>query len=197
MKKLKNMTLGYTIIELLAVVSILVVISGVIAGILYSTLRGTSRVRITTEVAQNGDYALSVIKKIVADSRNITAINGTQISDCTPNPNSPSTENVPTPTPSGLKPSITFRRIDGTSTVLSCPAENEIATIAQDGVSLINTENVKVENCVFSCSQLVEDPYSVPVVGISFRVTDLNTGLFETRSFSDFNISTSLRTYSP
>jgi prepilin-type N-terminal cleavage/methylation domain-containing protein len=195
---------GYTLIELLAVVSILTIISGVMAGILYSTLRGTSKVRITTEVAQNGDYALTIIKGIIADSRDITQVDDADISDCTNTPRSPT--NPPTSTcQEGDHCSITLRRIDGGSSKISCqsvdadpgPGVNNVFTIASNGASLINNNTVKVDSCVFSCSQLVDDPYSVPVVNISFTVSDLQTGLFETRSSSDFDLSTSLRTYSP
>jgi len=180
-----NRQSGYTIIEMLAVVSILVVITGIITSILYSTLRQSSKVKITTDVAQNGQYATSVLRSIITDSRDITQIDGSAISDCTANP-------------SGVS-SITLKRLDGGSTVIACTGN----TIASNSASLINNQvpannqPLKVQSCTFACSQLVNDPYSVPRVDISFSVSDLNTGQFETKSSATFSVSTSLRVYSP
>lgn len=171
---------GYTIVELLAVVFILVIISGMISGILYSTLRGSNKTRITTEVTQNGNYAMSVISNIIVDSRSVTNVGGTDISDCTASP-------------SGT--SISLKRLNGTITNLSC-ANN---TISSDSASLINTNQVQIENnsCFFYCSQTTNDPYAIPIVGVTFKVKDKATGLFESQSNATFDTSVSIRNYSP
>lgn len=179
-KSFFRQSLGYTIIELLTVVSILVIISGIISGILYSTLRGSSKTRITTEVTQNGSYAVSVISNIIIDSTSVTQIGGIDISDCTASP-------------SGT--SISLRRLDGATTTLSC-ANN---TISSDSASLINTNNVQIEDnsCFFYCKQVSNDPYSIPIVGVTFKVRDKATGLFESQSSATFDTSISIRNYSP
>lgn len=177
--------------------SILVIVSGIISGIIYSTLRGSSKTKISTEVTQNGGYATTIIAGIISDSRNVAQINGSDLDDCTSVP-PPSTDNI-TPTPLVNRPSITLRRIDGSKTILSCGYVNNVYTITSNGVSLLNTNNVKadVNTCLFSCTQVVSDPYSIPVVNVSFNVHQVSAGLFENQSSASFSTSTSLRVYSP
>jgi prepilin-type N-terminal cleavage/methylation domain-containing protein len=189
---------GYTLAELLAVVSIFVVISGVVAGIIFSTLRGSAKTKITTEVAQNGQYAVAQLNEIISDSRNVIAINGTTFDDCTQLPANTSntyptaTSSPPTPTP--VKPSVTLKRLDGGITILSC-ANN---TIASNGASLINNNVLRATSCTFSCAQVASDPYSIPIVRVSFSLSQLSaTTLFENRATSSFNTAKSLRVYSP
>jgi len=177
---------GYTLAELLAVISILVVISVAVSSIIFSTLRGSSKTRITTEVSQNGEYALSIISAIIADSRNITQVNGSDIDDCT----------TPNPTPAG-NPSITLKRMDGRTTRISCQTISGVYTVASNGASLLNVRTVKAASCSFSCTQVVQDPYSIPIVNVSFNVSEVGVGQFESKSSANFNGSSSLRVYSP
>lgn len=169
---------GYTLIELLSVISILVIISGIVSAILFSTLRGTDKTRITTEVSQNGSYAISVISNAIIDSGSVTQINEIDVEDCTASP-------------SGTQ--ITLRRLNGMATSFSCSNNN----ILQDNVELVNSSTVKVVNCSFYCNQKSDDPYSIPSVGISFRVEQKTGGFAEQQSSSPFNTSVSMRTYQP
>lgn len=175
---------GYTIIELLTVAGILVVISGLIAGILYSTLRGSNKTKVSTSVAQNGTYALSVISDAIVSAYSVTAINGNPIADCTASP-------------SGTI--IALKKSDGSTISFSC-ANN---TIASGSASLLDSSQVKIDttniaNCYFYCYQPNSDPYSTPIVGFGFTVTDKNTStLLENKSSSTFNTSVSLRNYRP
>ncbi len=178
--KLKDRKLkyGYTIIELLAVVSILVIISGIISGILYSTLRGTGKTRINTEISQNGAYALSVFTNSVVDSGSVTQINDVDIDDCTASP-------------SGT--SITLKRLDGSATNFAC-SDN---TISKDGVSVVNNNIVSITNCSFTCRQKSDDPYSIPSVDISFTISQKSGNFVELTGTSTFNTSVSMRNYAP
>ena len=187
----KSRSLGYTLIELLAVISILVVISGIITGILYSTLRGSKKTSATIEMAQNGAYALSIISNSVIDSEDVLKVKtsvGTEVTDCTKSPSGPE---------------ISLRRFDGATTTFKCELLNGVFTVSSNSgalnVSLINTQELKVDSdyCSFSCTQKVGDPYSIPIVGISFKITDKNTGLLESAVSSTFETSVSLRNYSP
>ncbi|OGH17037.1 MAG: hypothetical protein A3C30_02180 [Candidatus Levybacteria bacterium RIFCSPHIGHO2_02_FULL_40_18] len=171
---------GYTIIELLAVISILVIVAGIISGIIYSTLRGSSKTKITTEVTQNGSYAISVLTNLISSSTSVTKIGGVDIQDCTANPNGAS---------------ISLVDIDGDEKIISCSGNN----ILSGSASLINTSQVQIKtnSCKFTCSQKAADPYAVPIVSVEFIVEDKSTGLFETKSSSLFKTSVSMRNYSP
>ena len=176
---------GYTLIELLAVTAILVALSVVVSNIIVTTLRGSTKTKVTTNVAQNGEYAQSVISSIISDSRNIVAVDGSDIDDCA------------SPTPPSSTSSIRFKRIDGGTTEISCEQINGTDTIASNGAALVNTSSVIVSACSFSCSQVVFDPYSIPIVNISFTIADKNTGSNEFKSTATYNASSSLRVYSP
>lgn len=174
---------GYTLIELLTVMSILTILFSIIGGILYSSLRGSSKAKITTSVAQNGNYALSIISNIIISSSSVAKVGGVTVADCTASPSGQT---------------ITLNRSDGGVSVLSCAND----TIASNSASLIDTTSVKVDstsisNCYFYCNQIAGDPYAVPIVGFGFTLQEKNVTLFENRSKSKFESSTSLRNYSP
>lgn len=194
---------GFTLAELLAVLTMFVIISGIVSAIIFSTLRGTSKTKITTEISQNGGYAASVISQIIADSRNVLQINGNDLEDCTTSPTSSTL--IPTPI-SGQTvgpPSITLKRVDGGKTVLACgkvnPSDpNDPVIISSNGASLVDSNVVSASSCVFTCTQLVSDPYSIPVVSVSFGLSQKNAqALYEKQGSANFNTSTSLRVYSP
>lgn len=176
----RGATKGYTIIELLAVISILVILSGIISGILYSTLRGSNKTRINSEVTQNGNYAISVLTNIISSSRSVTKISGVNIQDCTASP-------------SGT--SISLTNIDGDEYAIACNGNN----ISSGSASLINTNQVQVrpDSCHFYCNQKAADPYAIPIIGVEFIIEDKSAQLFENKSYSLFKTSVSMRNYSP
>ncbi|OIP57349.1 MAG: hypothetical protein AUK12_04025 [Candidatus Levybacteria bacterium CG2_30_37_29] len=180
---------GYTLIELVTVMGILVVISNIIIGIVYTTLRGSNKTRITTTVAQNGNYALSVISNTITTSESVIKINDTDISDCTTSPSGQT---------------IDLIRYDGGVTTLSClnsTIASSSGSLAEPLVDLIDKSQVENDSstCYFKCIQSESDPYSVPTVEYSFTLSDKNAagGLFETKSQATFKSSTSLRNYNP
>ena len=185
---------GYTMIELLTVIGILVVVSGIIAGVFYSTLRGTSKAKITTTVAQNGNYALSVISNVIIASNAVTAIGQlTQTSD------PPFTDCTASP----IGQSIDLRGADGTSTTLSCNGGVD-GTISSGSASLIDNTQVKINttdsaNCYFKCIQSANNSYNIPVIEVGFTLSDKQSSnsFFENKSSGIFKTSVSLRNYTP
>ncbi|PIT89377.1 MAG: hypothetical protein COU27_00580 [Candidatus Levybacteria bacterium CG10_big_fil_rev_8_21_14_0_10_36_7] len=174
---------GYTLIELLTVISILIILFSIIGGILHSSLRGSSKAKITTAVAQNGNYALSIISNIIISSKAVTKVGGVDVADCTASPSGQT---------------ITLSRADGGVSVLSCTND----TISSNSASLIDTTSVRVDstsisNCYFYCNQIAGDPYAVPIVGFGFTLQEKSATLFENKSASKFESSASLRNYSP
>lgn len=176
---------GFTLIEILTVTAILVVVSTIISGVVYTTLRATNKTRITSAVAQNGSYALSIISNIVISSTNVTQVNGTSVSNCTTSP-------------SGT--SITLSRIDGGSTTLACTNVNGIYTIASNGASLIDNNIVQIKNgsCTITCMQPSNNSYATPLIQVAFTVGDKGTTpAFENIASSDFNTSITMRSFNP
>ncbi len=188
MKKF-NFQKGYTLVELLAVTAIIVIISGLIIGVLYSTLRGGSKTKVTNDVAQNGNYALSVISNTALLADDVIALDGSPVSNCT----------APTTTPAK---SIEFRQADGSTVEFSCDlATSSIAsTSANVKTYLMDNNSVKVDpsTCSFTCSQSNNNPYSSPIIGVSFTVSQRNTSAaFENIASSTFNTSVTMRNYNP
>ncbi len=176
---------GYTVVELLAVVTILVLITGVVAALITQTLRGTSRTKITNQVAQAGSYVTSVISASVISAENIVSINGQEIVDCTGNPSGQSIE--------------IFMSEERGVIEYACMDD----TIASGSVSLIDTNSLRIDTtnqnaCYFRCSQPPDDPYSPPFIEFGFTITQKNENvLFENRESAPFQTSALMRNYHP
>jgi type II secretory pathway pseudopilin PulG len=174
-------------VELLAVTGIIVVISGLIAGILYSSLRGGNKSKVTNDVSQNGNYALSVISGTILDAKSVTKIGGVSISDCTL-------------TPKGT--SIELQQQNGALISFLCDDQaNSIAsTSGQTTTYLIDNNSVKVDpsSCSFTCKQANSDPYASPIIDIVFTVSQKQTtSAFENVGTATFNTSVAMRNYNP
>lgn len=167
---------GYTLIELVVVMALLIIVGSLIVGILYSTIRGTAKSRITNDLGQNGNYALSVITDIVLNSQNFTSItdlSSTVYTSCTP---------------VGISgKSITVMGFDGGVTNISCTG----STIASNSASLLDTSRVIVNSCTFTCVQ--EDSYSPPRIDVTFQLRNANGSSSDTQGIVTFNTSLSLR----
>lgn len=59
---------GFTLVELLVVLAILVTIGSIISAILYSAFRGSGKATTTEIVRQNGDYAMTQMTKLIKNS---------------------------------------------------------------------------------------------------------------------------------
>ena len=183
----KNKTNGFTIVELLTVVGILVIISSILAGILYSTLRGGNKTSITTAVAQNGNYVVSAISNLIISSQSVVQVGGVPFTDCTASPSASS---------------ISLKGYDGGVTILSCSGgtiSSQSGTMTP--VSLIDTNQVQIDSsspCLFYCStQISGDPYSLPIVGFEFTLTDKSSTFLDSKAKARFNSSASLRNFNP
>ncbi len=186
MKLLKKQK-GYTLVELLAVTAIIVIVSGLIVGILYSTLRGGNKTRIISDVTQNGNYAISVIANTALNARSVTQVNGVPINDCT-------TLRQGT--------SIQFEEENGNLITFACSlASQSIASTSGTTTNdLIDTSAVKVDpaTCTFSCAQNNANPYSNPIIKIVFTVSQKSNGnILENSATSTFNTSVTMRNFSP
>lgn len=65
---------GFSLIEILVVLSIFVVIAVIANQVFFSTLRGGSKSEATTLVKQEGNYALSVIERGLQSAQSVTSV---------------------------------------------------------------------------------------------------------------------------
>jgi len=176
---------GYTVIELLAVVTIIVSVTGIIAALITQTLRGSSKTNITNQVAQVGSYTASVITNTIISAEDVVAVDGNNVIDCTQNPTGSSIE-------------LLISEQEGT-VLYQCAND----TISSNSASLIDTTRLKIDTntpsaCYFTCLQQNNDPYTPPSIEFGFTLTQKSdTALFENRESAPFTTSVLMRNYQP
>lgn len=173
---------GYTLIELLAVMIILVTVGVIMTSILIIALRGGNKSNTTNDVRQSGNYITSQMSKMIAYSRSFdgVSVNGsTYITDCTA---------INTP-PTAYK-YIKITSFDNGTTVFSCTG----STIASNSANLIDTASLSVSSCNFYCSQIST---TAPVtINVTFTLSKKNSGFFvENKTFIPFDTTITPRNY--
>lgn len=122
MRRKKITHQGFTLLEILVVISLIGLISVTASGFLIVSLRSSSKANIVKEVRQSGSYALSVMEGLILTSVSV---------GCTP----PHTINV--------------KDKDGYLTSFAC---NEEGTISSSSANLTSTNLTVAKNsCNFSC----------------------------------------------
>lgn len=179
---------GYTLVELIVVMAVFILIGGFIVGILNSTLRGNTKTKITSDLAQNGNYALSIMTSLITNSQKFESV----------------TPDLASPTPlvscEGAAvdaKAITVTGFDGGVTTFSCNdvGVNPSYTISSNSASLLDTSQVKLvpNSCKFTCTQ--DSVYSAPRLDISFQLRNANGATYEKQAAATFNTSISIRNY--
>lgn len=157
---------GFTLIELLVAVGILGIVGGISTIIFFTTLQGTSKSEVVREVKQNGDYALTVMERLI---RNATAITST--CDGTP------------------QPTLIIINPDQSTTQFSLSATAQIASNA----GFLTNNKVSASNLSFTCTRTPGQP---DVVVISFTLSQAGSPTRPAEKASiDFRTTVSLRTY--
>lgn len=162
--RIKNTQKGYTLVELLAVMFILISVGVVITAILVTSLRGGNKSNTTNDVRQNGNYITSQMSKMIAYARSFDGVSTdgiNYITDCT----------------AVVSPPVSYTYIKITSfdsgqTVFSC----NNSTIASNGASLINASSLIVSSCSFYCSQ--SNSLRAPTINVNFILSKVNSGFF-------------------
>lgn len=115
---------GFSLIEILIVLSVFVLLVFISNQIFFSTLRGTSKTQAITAVKQNGNYAVSIIQRSLYSSRGLVS--------CTAD-------------------RVNYYDADGKQTFFSCSQlGTDNAYIASDSARL-TSEDVKVTVCTVLC----------------------------------------------
>lgn len=162
---------GFTLIEMIVSVAILGTVGLISSRIFFMTLRGAGKADIIREVKQNGDYALTVMERMVRNSIGVTSVcDGT-------------TGN-----------SLTIKNMDNDQTTFSLTS-GQIASqsATPTGNGTLTTNKVMVSGLSFTCLRTLGKP---DVVNISFSIVQAGTGAGpEDLSSLNFQTTVSLRTY--
>lgn len=171
---------GYTLIELLIVMVVMITVGLIVATILVSSLRGTNKTNTINTIRENGNYAQLQISKMLEFAQSFGGVSpngnpGTYITNCL----SPTTQyNF-----------VKITSFDNGQTVFSCNTSASI--IASNGASLINSSDVSLSSCYFTCSRNVSQP---PIIGINFTLSQKSpNAIFEKRASILFETSVILR----
>lgn len=173
---------GYTLIELLAVMIIMITVGLIIAVILVSSLRGSSKTNTIDTIRQNGNYTILQISKMLEFAQSFGGVStsgSTYTSDCT----SPTTQYS----------YIKITSFDNGTTTFFCDLSNsKISSISASlNASLINSNEVTLSQCFFTCSRNVTVP---PTIGINFTLSQKNANaIFEKKETINFQTSVLMR----
>lgn len=168
---------GFSLVELLISMFLILSISAVVMTIFVAGLRGTNRSSAEADVRQNGDLAITQMSRLIRNAKSFdgVSLDGTTtfISSCYV----PSAD--PTPTPQIYK-AVKVTSFDGGTTTIKCPSVGE-TTISSISATLATpaslTESTRVtvfpDSCYFTCQQ--DSPTDPPVIGISFTIGSLRS----------------------
>jgi prepilin-type N-terminal cleavage/methylation domain-containing protein len=129
----KKQNFGFTLVEILVVVGILGLIVVVASTIFFTTSKSSSKTKALTTVKQNGDYALSVMERLIRDSEEVITNSDNKVCE------------------SGMK-KIKLKRIDGTTVEFACSGEGTANGQIASNSARLTSDEVKVDSCSFDCS---------------------------------------------
>lgn len=168
--------LGFTLVELLAVIVVIASIGGIVFGILFASLRGSNKSTNVTTLQQNGNYALSQITKMVRNARSLEY----------PSPCFSESTGY-----SATTSSIIIENADAGRTTFSCD-NLPTGTLSSNSASLIDTSSVVVTACSFTCTQ--NSLYDFPTITVSFTLSKkYSSGVVDTTTPSSFQSTVIMR----
>lgn len=173
---------GYTLVELLTVIVVLIIAGTLIISIFVSSLRGTNKTNSITAVSENGRYALEQMSRSIRNAETFEGVSLDGI-DYTTDCSVPAVGVLtPTPTPAQYR-SIQFAGPSGEDVVFMCrytdPNTGKLTIASQSGsesLSFFDTEAVSVSKCYFTCSQ--SDISETPLVSVNFSLQATLSGTF-------------------
>ena len=181
---------GFTLVEVLIVLTILLVIGSIIGTILFSSLRGANKTNTLSAVRQNGNYAITQISKIVrsANEYELSTDGILYASSC-----EVLAPPIPTPTPAVIT-KYNYLKItsDSVETIFFCNSNPDVGMIFQNGNPLISADSSSVKVCSFSCTK--NNAFDTPTINIELILSQSGSGSFvENLATVSFNTSIALR----
>lgn len=172
---------GYTLLELLAVMIVMAAIGLLVATILVSSLRGTNKTNVINTVRENGNYTIQQMSKMIEFAQTFqgVSLNGVSYSSAC---------SVPSTQYSYIK----ITSFDNGQTIFSCNMGSNPKTIASNSASFINTSDVTLTSCYFTCTR--NNLSQSPTIGINFNLSQNSTSsFFEKKASISFDTSVVIR----
>lgn len=167
MEMKKKQTKGFTLIEMLTLVTVLGLIMVAGSGLLFGGLAGTSKAQIQKEVRQNGEYALKIIEETIKNAVKFEICDSSYVT-----------------VKDRYFKDITFKVLVD---------ENGISRIASNS-SFLTSEKVKVKNFNINCNEI--KPGLPSKIGINFTLQQSqDTLLPQNRASIDFSTVVTMRSF--
>lgn len=158
---------GFTLVELLMSIIILVAVGSVITGIITSSLRGTNKTTSIENIRQNGNYALAQMSRNIEYAQVFNGLSNDGTTYATSCPFSV----VPTPTPVATNYKyIKVTHSNNSSITYNCISSPP--TLTANSLPLVDLNGVSLINCSISCIQT--NATDVPIIKIVFTLGPKN-----------------------
>ncbi|HUD09326.1 MAG TPA: type II secretion system protein [Patescibacteria group bacterium] len=162
----KNHKNGYTLVELLAVMIILVAVGTIISSILVSVLRASNKSTNTETVRRNGNSAIAQMSKMISYAQSFNGVYdeiAQQWTDCV--------DSFPTTKYYDLK----ITSFDYDTTTFIC-ADSKIASQSSEGNTIYLVDPSLDVTCYFNCTQ--ESAAAPAKIDIFLDIKTNSSGLF-------------------
>lgn len=162
---------GFTLVELLVSMFLILSITSVVMTIFVAGLRGTSRSTVEVEVSQNGDFALAQISRMIRNAKSFDglSVDGTTdfVTSCYAGGSNEGVQEFN---------AVRVTAFDGGVSTIACPMDSETAITSKSAtlatsVPLTDPAAVTVspDACYFTCQQ--DSPTEPPLIGVLFTIT--------------------------
>ena len=188
---------GYTLIELLAVIIVMVSVGTVITSIMVSALRGGNKSQTTNEVRESGNYVISQMSKMIAYGQTFCGLSvdnneGTALGDCDVNGANESTYVTDcTTNPSQVYNYVRVKSFDGGKTIFSCPDVAFGTTTISSNSAAMLASSFTITNCSFVSTQ--PNSSVPPTIDISFTLSESSGVFTEKQAQIPFETSVTIR----
>ena len=181
---------GFTLVELLASIIVLVAVGSIMSGIITSSLRGTNKTTTIENIRQNGNYTLAQMSKNIGYAQVFSGFSNDGANYVTSCPFSLA------PTPAQVTTTYNFIKVtplNGSPITYNCVSSPP--TITANGVPLIDTNVVSLSTCTLSCTQTVST--DVPIIKVGFTLGPKNSNNLVENSTPPilFETSVTIRNY--
>lgn len=181
---------GYTLIEFLVVIVVLIVVGSIVVGVITFSLRGANKTNTIENIRQNGNYVISQMAKDIGYARSFDGLSTdgiTYVTSC------PATQPSPTPTSTNYS-YIKVTPFNSSSIIYSCSNVGGLPTVVYQkppglAVSLIPS-SIQVSNCSFTCT--VTSVTDLPIIKIRFILQPIVTSTLVEKFAAPINFETSV-----
>jgi type II secretory pathway pseudopilin PulG len=184
---------GFTLVELLASIIVLVAIGSVIAGVIVSSLRGSNKANNIEGIRQAGNYTLNQMSKDIGYAQPFDGKStGLSNDDGVTYDTSCKLALSPTPIPVTPYSMITVRSSSNITAKYKCTTSE----LSANGSALITPESGTLMGCSLTCIQ--NSPMDAPIIKISFSIgpKTSNTQVENSNPPIVFETSVIMRNYS-